>query len=69
MSPALVAEYQTRLPDKSLLQAKLYEQQSESQTESAMVPQPAARLPAGLAPVNRNLGAHPKRQRRLKRKI
>jgi hypothetical protein len=25
MSPALVAEYQTRLPDKTLLQAKLHE--------------------------------------------
>ena len=25
MSPALVAEYQTRLPDKGLLQAKLHE--------------------------------------------
>ena len=25
MSPALVAEYQTRLPDKALLQAKLHE--------------------------------------------
>ena len=25
MSPALVAEYQTRLPDKSLLQEKLHE--------------------------------------------
>ena len=25
MSPALVAEYQTRLPDKMLLQAKLHE--------------------------------------------
>jgi hypothetical protein len=25
MSPALVAEYQTRLPDKKLLQAKLHE--------------------------------------------
>ena len=25
LSPALVAEYQTRLPDKKLLQAKLHE--------------------------------------------
>lgn len=25
LSPALIAEYQTRLPDKQLLQAKLHE--------------------------------------------
>ena len=25
LSPALIAEYQTRLPDKALLQAKLHE--------------------------------------------
>lgn len=37
MSPALVAEYQTRLPDKRLLQAKLQEfyQLAESQAEAA----------------------------------
>jgi hypothetical protein len=36
LSPALVAEYQTQLPDKKLLQAKLHEfyQLAESQTES-----------------------------------
>jgi predicted nuclease of restriction endonuclease-like (RecB) superfamily len=35
MSPALVAEYQTKLPDKRLLQAKLHEfyQLAESQTQ------------------------------------
>ncbi len=35
MSPALVAEYQTRMPDKKLLQAKLHEfyQLAESQLE------------------------------------
>jgi hypothetical protein len=37
LSPALVAEYQTRLPDKKLLQAKLHEfyqlaQQGKGQT-------------------------------------
>ena len=36
MSPALVAEYETKLPDKKLLQAKLHEfyQLAESQAES-----------------------------------
>ncbi len=36
MSPALVAEYETKLPDKRLLQAKLHEfyQLAESQAES-----------------------------------
>ena len=36
MSPALVAEYQTKLPDKKLLQAKLHEfyQLAEAQAES-----------------------------------
>ena len=52
MSPALVAEYQTRLPDKKLLQAKLHEfyQLAESQAEAAadveILPQPAAKMPA-----------------------
>jgi predicted nuclease of restriction endonuclease-like (RecB) superfamily len=51
MSPALVAEYQTRLPDKQLLQAKLHEfyQQSEQQAEASadveIMPQAAAQLP------------------------
>ena len=52
MSPALVAEYQTRLPDKKLLQAKLHEfyQLAESQAEAdardEIVPRPVAELPA-----------------------
>lgn len=52
MSPALVAEYQTRLPDKKLLQANLHEfyQLAESQAEASadieILPQPAAQLPA-----------------------
>jgi predicted nuclease of restriction endonuclease-like (RecB) superfamily len=33
LSPALVAEYQTRLPDKKLLQAKLHEFYALSETE------------------------------------
>lgn len=51
MSPALVAEYQTRLPDKKLLQAKLHEfyQLAESQADAAadtkILPPPAAKLP------------------------
>ena len=51
MSPALVAEYQTRLPDKKLLQAKLHEfyelaeQQAEASADIEIVPQPVAQLP------------------------
>jgi predicted nuclease of restriction endonuclease-like (RecB) superfamily len=47
-SPALVAEYQTRLPDKKLLQAKLHEFYESSQEQAA--------LPAPDAP-------HPKKRR------
>src|SRR5262249_8561363 len=49
MSPALVAEYQTRLPDKKLLQAKLHEfyalaqAQAEADARAEALPQPAAR--------------------------
>ncbi len=52
MSPALVSEYQTRLPDKKLLQAKLHEfyQLAQSRAETAadipIVPKPVAQLPA-----------------------
>ncbi len=53
MSPALVAEYQTRMPDKKLLQAKLHEfyQLAESEAAAlkdaaAIVPPLAAQLPA-----------------------
>jgi hypothetical protein len=35
MSPALIAEYQTRLPDKKLLQAKLHEFYELAETASA----------------------------------
>ena len=51
MSPALVAEYQTKMPDKKLLQAKLHEfyKLAESRADAtgreAIVPQPAAQLP------------------------
>ena len=40
MSPALVAEYQTKLPDKKLLQAKLHEfyQLAEAQVENQELP-------------------------------
>ena len=57
MSPALVAEYQTRLPDKKLLQAKLHEfyQLAESEVAAledteAIVPPPAAQSPATKLP-------------------
>ena len=52
MSPALVAEYQTRLPDKKLLQAKLHEfyalaeSQADALADIEIVPQPAAQLSA-----------------------
>jgi predicted nuclease of restriction endonuclease-like (RecB) superfamily len=52
MSPALVAEYQTRLPDRKLLQAKLHEfyalaqSQAEADARTEDLPQPAARMPA-----------------------
>ena len=48
MSPALVAEYQTRMPDKQLLQAKLHEfyQLAESQIESRTPIDRAASAPA-----------------------
>ena len=35
MSPALVAEYQTRMPDKKLLQAKLHEFYELAQEQAA----------------------------------
>jgi predicted nuclease of restriction endonuclease-like (RecB) superfamily len=50
MSPALVAEYQTRLPDKKLLQAKLHEfyalAESQADADADATPTPAAQLPA-----------------------
>jgi predicted nuclease of restriction endonuclease-like (RecB) superfamily len=52
MSPALVAEYQTRLPDKELLQAKLHEfyalaeSQAAAETPGEIVPRPVAQWPA-----------------------
>jgi hypothetical protein len=52
MSPALVAEYQTRLPDRKLLQAKLHEfyalaqSQAEPDARTQDLPRPAARMPA-----------------------
>ena len=55
VSPALVAEYQTHLPDKKLLQAKLHEfyALAESQAATAhgeIMPQPVAQLPAPEKP-------------------
>ncbi len=48
LSPALVAEYQTRLPDKQLLQTKLHEfyelaeSQARLETDNPAAPPPAA---------------------------
>ncbi|HQU43502.1 MAG TPA: PDDEXK nuclease domain-containing protein [Pirellulales bacterium] len=56
MSPALVAEYQTRLPDKKLLQAKLHEfyalaeSQAEETAHGKITPPPAAKLPSAKKP-------------------
>jgi YhcG PDDEXK nuclease domain len=56
MSPALVSEYQTRLPDKRLLQTKLHEfyalaqSQAESDGHTAIVPRPVAQWPAAAKP-------------------
>jgi hypothetical protein len=48
-SPALVAEYQTRLPDKQLLQAKLHEFYELAQAQAARPavegPKPAPATP------------------------
>jgi len=48
MSPALVAEYQIKLPDKKLLEAKLHEfyELAESQAAAEILPQAAAKLPS-----------------------
>jgi hypothetical protein len=49
MSPALVAEYQTRLPDRKMLQAKLHEfyalaeSERESDADAGIVPQPVVK--------------------------
>ena len=51
MSPALVAEYQTRLPDRKLLQAKLHEfyalaqSQVEADAQTEDLPRPAPGMP------------------------
>jgi len=50
VSPALVAEYRTRLPDKELLQAKLHEfyelaRQQQSGRPAIEAPKPPARRP------------------------
>lgn len=52
MSPALVAEYQTRMPDKKLLQAKLHEfyALAESQAEAGSTPENVPRLVAKTPP-------------------
>ena len=56
MSPALVSEYQTRLPDKKLLQAKLHEFYALAQSEvepdarGGTAPRPVAQLPAAANP-------------------
>jgi YhcG PDDEXK nuclease domain len=52
MSPALVSEYQTRLPDKKMLQAKLHEfyalaeSQAEAVARGEIAQRPVVQLPA-----------------------
>ncbi|MGH7137104.1 MAG: PDDEXK nuclease domain-containing protein [Pirellulales bacterium] len=59
MSPALVAEYQTRLPHKKLLQAKLHEfyalaeTQADETVHGDTVPPPAPKLPSAKKPRKR----------------
>ena len=48
MSPAVVAEYQTRLPDKQLLQAKLHEFYEQAR-EHAALPPATTLPPKGIA--------------------
>jgi predicted nuclease of restriction endonuclease-like (RecB) superfamily len=56
MSPALIADYQAKMPDKPLLQAKLHEfyelaqSRAEATGRGAIVPQPAAQMPGPKAP-------------------
>ncbi len=48
VSPAVVAEYQTRLPDKKMLQAKLHEFYEQAKEQAAL---PAPDVPAsGIVP-------------------
>jgi predicted nuclease of restriction endonuclease-like (RecB) superfamily len=62
MSPALVADYQTKMPDKRLLQAKLHEfyELAESQAEATargeIVPQTAAQLSAAKGSREKRMG-------------
>jgi len=48
MSPALVAEYQIKMPDKKLLEAKLHEfyELAESQAATEVLPHSVAKLPS-----------------------
>jgi len=57
MSPAVIAEYQTRLPDKQLLQAKLHEFYEQAQ-DNASLP-PATPVPVATPPKKR--GKQPKK--------
>ncbi len=54
-SPALVAEHQTRLPDKELLQAKLHEFYELAQTQAAR-PALEGPTPAPTKPARRGNG-------------
>ncbi len=53
MSPAVVAEYETRLPDKLLLQAKLHEFYEQARDQAAM---PPADVPALHAATRKHRG-------------
>jgi predicted nuclease of restriction endonuclease-like (RecB) superfamily len=45
-SPAVIAEYQTRLPDKKLLQAKLHEFYEQAQATAEKMPPPSLESPS-----------------------
>jgi predicted nuclease of restriction endonuclease-like (RecB) superfamily len=59
MSPALVAEYQTQLPDKNLLKAKLHEFYELAESEADRAPE--------SAPPQRREGRNPNRKKQEKK--
>jgi predicted nuclease of restriction endonuclease-like (RecB) superfamily len=68
LSPALVAEYQTRLPDKKLLQAKLHEfyalAESQTHAPAEVGQQPVAQLPPPAKKPKRAIKKQPKKGHR-----
>ena len=61
-SPTLIAEYQTRLPDRKLLQAKLHE--FYELTESATLPKPEYPVTVTTSSQTNHADARPPRKSR-----